>query len=154
MRESYADLVTIREATDEDMSYVRSSWMQSAHRFEESKVFLASHGKRPPWQIWRALFPAVMDALLKRSKCFVACANEAPDVIIGYAIVEQGDPFVVHWCQVKQDAWRRGVARKLMTELGVTKQTAVVYTNTSPFLQHYRPAGWSYVPMWLARGIK
>lgn len=63
-------------------------------------------------------YSPLVDELLRNKNIIVACLEEDPDVILGYAIVSQP---VLHYVYVKE-VWRgQGIVRKMLQDLKITK---------------------------------
>ncbi len=118
----------------------------------QSALFLSKHGEPPPYAVYRKLFDNHQDRILARSKTFVACDDDDTNTILGYVITERQDgaPPILHYVQVKRDLMRKGIASALLEHAGISKNSACVYTFTSPIQGKVKtPEHWVYVPYWL-----
>lgn len=133
------------------MAYILSSWARATHSHLGSAQYLSKQGEVTPFPLYRRLFADRQDALLKRASVLVACDDDDPNTILGYIIFERGDgPPVLHYVQVKRDLMRKGIANALLAHAGIDRESAAVYTFTSPIQGKVKtPAHWVHVPHWL-----
>lgn len=154
-----AKLVTIRPANDADLPFVRDSWKNAAYKHVEAVLYLSKHGKKPTWEIWKSLFPGVMDRILSHAQLHVVCSSEERSQILAFAVTERldnGTP-VLHWVATKKQLWRHGLAEILLRELGFDPEKPAVFTfsGSAYTVTKERIGKWEYVPFWLfALGTK
>lgn len=115
-------------------------------------LYLSKQGPEVPEGVYRRLFQARQEAILQRSSTVVACDSDDPSTILGYCIFElpKGMPPVLHYVQVKRDLMRKGIATALLSHAGITKESACIYTFTSPIFGKVKtPEPWMHIPHWL-----
>lgn len=97
-------MITIRPGNADDKNFIYATWLRS--------LYYGSQMRKIEQGAFFKAYPAVLDLLLKKpATVLVACLNEDPNVILGYAILE---PEVLHWVYVKE-AWRKqGIAKSLI----------------------------------------
>ncbi len=87
------------------------------------------------WVTYKAMHRLLLDGLLKRASCLVACAPDYQEQIFGYVIYEApGDRIgvpVLHWTFVKGPFKRNGIGTRLMAEAGFTKTQPFLFTHLS-----------------------
>lgn len=98
--------IVLRPANDNDRGYVLKSWVLG-HSYT-ADAFHAGPNYMPA--MWRTT-----ELVLDRSQCLVACASQAPEVVLGFAVVETGP--IVHYVFTRPDVRRQGIARTLMATL-------------------------------------
>lgn len=128
-----ADDLELRAMREDDRHYVLSSWLRSyAGRAREARDYASIDA-------FYADYAPVVRALLARSQVIVASLKENPDVIVGWAAVEDD---ALHYVLVKP-RWRRlGVARWMLTDFA---SLPVAYTHrTNDALRCPIPSGWVY----------
>ena len=123
----------IRQAEKGDLDYILSSWQLTYERSPEMNM---------PGMIRDEYFRMthlVLDELISRSSrqgaLYVACEQNAPHLIKGYACCEaftKPDIAYVHWVQVKKQFWRQGIMTLLVDQFvkdfGVTPEQNLLYT--------------------------
>ncbi len=73
---------------------------------------------------------AVIEFLLKKSLCYVACDRAYPDQIVGYIIGElNNNQTILHWIYVKSGFRKMGIAKKLIQALRGDKEGRIWYTH-------------------------
>lgn len=115
-------------------------------------LYLSKQGPEVPAGVYARLFEARQEAILKRATTIVACDSDDPSTILGYCIFERPKnmPPVLHYMQVKRDLMRKGIATALLTHAGITRDSACIYTFTSPIQGKVKtPDAWMYIPHWL-----
>lgn len=133
------------------MPYVMSSWCKATHSHLGAALYLSKQGPEPPFGVYRRLFGDTQKRIAERSTILVACDDDDPSTILGYAICERGEgPPVLHYIQTKRDLMRKGIAKALLSHAGISRESAAIYTFTSPIQGKVKtPAHWVYVPHWL-----
>ncbi len=116
------------------MAYILSSWTRATHSHAQSALFLSKQGPETPFGLYKGLFDAWQRRLMSRSVVSVACDDDDPSVILGYCIHEQRSdaPRILHYIQVKRELMRKGVATALLDTAGIDRESACIYTATSP----------------------
>lgn len=137
----------IRPHTEDDLkTYVLHAWARQSHSSLKSSCYrLQQEGSAPLLTMYETLFRPLQRRLLARAKCLVALNPDDHDQRLGYLIYEPTLPPIVHFIQVKQDFWRKGVATALLAAAGIKREEKAIYT----FLCHFGrvvPKGWVYVP--------
>ena len=113
------DLVELRIAGDEDLNFIRHSWLRSLHSFGHgrtditTKQFFSGHSK-------------LVNKCLERSFCLLATPNNMENIIVGYVVWEPGsDTSLLHYVYTKSDYRNMGLASFLIeTVRGDTKLIA------------------------------
>lgn len=74
----------------------------------------------------------VLDGLVKRPSTMVsiACLEDEPDVILGYAIYSTSAP-VLHWVFVKDNFRKQGVAKQLLHDVKINVTTHLTTVGNS-----------------------
>ena len=107
-------MIKIRAATQDDHPLIFATWLRSYR-----------HGAQFPRHIPERIFFAahhnIIEALLERSSVFVAHPVDDPQVILGWAVIEQlpsegatPSGLCVHYTYVKPAFRRSGIARQLL----------------------------------------
>jgi len=103
-----ADLVELRFAGDNDLNFVRHSWLRSLHSFGHGRndvsneLFFKGHSK-------------LVNRCIDRSFCLVANPNDMENIIVGYIVWEQGaNNTLVHYIYTKSDYRNMGLAKYLI----------------------------------------
>lgn len=134
------------------MGYVLKSWRKASHDHMRAEMYLANRGPEPPEPLYERLFREWQDRIMMRAHVSIACDPDEPSVILGYAVHELPDnsPPVIHYVQVKRDLQRKGVASALLEHAQIRRESAAIYTFTSPIFGKVKPPQpWVYVPYWL-----
>jgi GNAT superfamily N-acetyltransferase len=102
-------LFTLRAGVDGDRPFVFRSWINS-HResalARSMRAYDHDHG----------LHGLIVELLERRgARLVVACATEAPSVILGWAVVT--DPDALHYVFVKRPFRRQGIASALLGDI-------------------------------------
>lgn len=112
--------ILLRPAGLDDHPFIVDSWVMSyrnqARARDAGRAYLRGHKR------------AVRECL-KRAAVRVACLEEKPAVIVGYAVLEQGDVPVIHWVFVKQNFRGKGIAHALLDD--EKDRTDIVFTHKS-----------------------
>jgi hypothetical protein len=101
--------------------------------------------------VFRTLFTEVQKRLLKKSSVYISSLADAPDVVIGYAIIDHSDPPQLHWATVKRGFEGNGIMRGILSAAGISKHDTVAYTFKAVGM-HY-PKNWLHVPHWLSENV-
>lgn len=102
--------IVLRPAAKTDRAYVLEHWVRAhAHTAE---AFHAGPNYLPG--AW-----LTCESILDRSQCLIACAAKAPEVILGFAVVEAGR--IVHYVFTRENLRRQGIAKQLLTPLSDVK---------------------------------
>ena len=97
-------MIRTREATEDDMRFVRASWFES---------YLKSRPRdADEFDIFRAGMNARIEGALKTAKVVVAYPEAVPDEIVGYAVHDWKHLFYVY---VKADYRKRGAGTMLIS---------------------------------------
>jgi hypothetical protein len=100
----------LREPIGSDIPFIYSSWMKS-YRY-------GSHiGKSCKNSILYSNFYKIIDYILSQdnTKILVASHLDDPLIVFGYMVAQ---PNVIHYCFVKEDFLRFGIAKSLYEEIG------------------------------------
>lgn len=132
--------LTLREATQDDVNFILSSWLQSyaqaACKVEPDKV-----ESLPPRAIPRQRYFAkqqqLIAQLVERRRLLICCDAEMPAFIVGWAcgadFKENPEALfpdlVVDWVHVKHGYRMRGVATELLRGLGWTEGREIVASH-------------------------
>ena len=98
--------IVLRPAATTDRAYILEHCVRS-HACTAEAFHAGPHYTPGAW--------LTFESILDRSQCLVACAAKAPEVILGFAIVEAGK--VVHYVFTRQDLRRQGIAKQLLAPL-------------------------------------
>lgn len=97
----------IRLATSDDVSFIFNSWLKSFRdtgylaRAISNIIYFENHHK-------------LLEKVLQRATCYIACDSRYPDQIAGYVVAENIDNvFVLHYIYVKHNFRKTGIAREL-----------------------------------------
>ncbi len=131
--------VAIREAGPGDEGFLFRTWLEG-HR-----VGSPAFGSRLRKDAYFALHHDKVERLLSRSQVWIACLEDAPDVIAGYIVVEQ--PNVIHWAFIRDGFKRLGILRLLIAASGLPSNLdGVEYSHDSAdcyrFLRASFPRAW------------
>jgi GNAT superfamily N-acetyltransferase len=115
----------LRLAEESDVGFIFNSWLKSYRSSYFAKpisntIYFSEHHK-------------VIEKLAKTSEILIACNQDDPSQIYGYACAERVDGvFVIHYIYVKQTFRRMGVAKALLESFDHDYSDAAVFThNTS-----------------------
>ena len=97
--------VVLRAASQGDQAFVMDSWLRSFGK-GRTWVFRGVEGDR-----FYSGHREILENILQRSLVVVACLEEVPDAVLGWACIEPG---CVHYTYVKNKYRRKGVATKLI----------------------------------------
>ena len=134
------NLIKLRKAHPEDASFIFNSWLKS-FRFSKfskeisSTIYFTNHHK-------------VIEYLLKSKTTVIACNNEDPTQIFGYANagLEEG-VLVVNYIYVKESFRRLGLGKILLNAFEHSPEAASVFTHktsiadklAAKYNMHYHP---------------
>lgn len=136
----------IRMGTENDWNFIIPTWGEGVWNNcgTRSRVDVS-------FAVFRTLFTEVQRRLLKKSSIYVSTLPDAPDVVIGYAIVDHGEPAQLHWAATKRGFRGMGIMRDILAAAGISRHTRIAYTFRSMDIRY--PAGWIYVPHWLTEKL-
>jgi GNAT superfamily N-acetyltransferase len=127
--------IRIRAFHEADFSFVIDSWLRS-YRTAPECAGMAN-------DMYFAGMRARVGRIAERGSVLVACLPEDAATILGWICYEPAKPgssvVTVHYCYVKQDVRRRGVASALGEAAGVARNTLVLSSHenhNSKHLQH------------------
>ena len=116
--------IRIREATEQDVNFIFSSWLKSYRDSSFAKsitntVYFHEHHK-------------LIEELLKTCKVLVACDNNNIGDIFGYTVTEEIEgQFVTHFSYVKHTYRNLGIAKALFKEAGADFTKLSLYTHST-----------------------
>ena len=109
------DLVELRFAGENDLNFIRHSWLRSLHSYGHgirdvnSPTFFKGHSK-------------LLNKCLDRSFILLATPVDMENIIVGYIVWEANDDTtLVHYVYTKQDYRNMGLASYLIDTLGDNK---------------------------------
>jgi len=132
--------VKFRELNWDDKSevgFVYKSWLNS----------YKNHADVIPYSMYRKLYQAIVDRILKRDgACVVLAYNPAePDQLLGFAAIERNSP-TLHYMYVKDDFRQKGVGSDLL-EYILRDECSFNFTfSTAMGRKFFRPRGGKYKP--------
>jgi hypothetical protein len=156
MEEGMTTTLAIRTATDRDLPFIKSGWLDS---YRDGRTV-----RGVPNSIYYRMQDKVVSHILRRALCVVACNEDNPDELFGFLCCEiaEGLP-VVHYVYVRSGSRRAGVAHRLLTAFLSQEQdpTICVYTHDTPAFypvlrgrtKDYLGVGWVYDPFLIWRVI-
>lgn len=125
-------VITIREANQEDISFIYKSWLigyksaRTNHRVRNS-IYFKNQTK-------------VIDQILLRAKVYVACNIDDPTQLYGYICTEYfPNAVVLHWLYVKYKFRKFGIAKALIlyaTAQELEAQMYVSHASANDFLEY------------------
>jgi hypothetical protein len=99
--------IVIREFDKEkDEAFIYSSWRNSAY-------YLCEKARQEPAPQFFRRLTDIIKSILKVAKVRIACFQESPEVIVGYAISTGTH---LNWIYVKEDFRERGIATLLFPD--------------------------------------
>lgn len=113
-----------RPLKESDLGFLYNSWLKS---YRNSK--LTKSWKN---EAYFAAQAQTIEALLKRSDVRVAVDPDSDGHIYGYIVRDAFHPKVVHFLYVKQTFRRLGIARSLLSEIGVGRKEDCYTTHWKP----------------------
>lgn len=102
--------VAIRVAGQGDEGFLYRTWLEG-HR-----VGSPAFGLKLRKSAYFDLHHPIVERLLSRSRVWIACPVDTPDVIAGYVVAEP--PSVLHWVFVREGFKRLGLMRLLLAAAG------------------------------------
>lgn len=146
----------IREAKEPDTAYVMAAWCRTAYDALEAECGRTKRGRPPAYGLYRTLFGAVQEKLLKRSKVLVAVNPEDTEQIFGCIVYEPVDIPVVHFAASKTEFAELEPELVLYEHIGAVNGKSVIHSGTLPprrgsrgGLQTLPPKSWTYLPFGL-----
>jgi ribosomal protein S18 acetylase RimI-like enzyme len=124
MTDDAAPKILHRELRAEDRNFVLGTWLHHARR----RVWRHD----PAGSDYDAGHSAAIAACLSRSSATVACLADDEYVILGWACWERG---VLHYCYVKPEFRRLGIARSLLALAGLLEDDELTCSHWSPDLK-------------------
>ena len=101
---------SLRSYRAEDFNFIANSYLKSYRRSPEVRHMLN--------EVYYPTFTQRLEYMLKTSTILVACSNEDPSHILGYAIVNKDHTWdILHYVYVKYTFRRMGVATELVKHL-------------------------------------
>jgi hypothetical protein len=141
-----ASLHLVRLGTEKDWNFIIPSWGEGVWNGcgvrQTSDISFA---------VFRTLFTDVQKRLLEKSTVYVSTLPDAPDVVIGYAVVDHGDPTQLHWATVKRGFQGLGIMRDILAAAGIGKRNRIAYTFKANGIRY--PRQWIHVPHWLSERV-
>ena len=106
-----------------DHHYVINSWVKSDSRTAFARGIASG--------VFMAAAHRTVAAILARESTSLLCAvlPDDDDAIIGFAAAEPG---VVHYCLVRVEYRRRGIASELLTRLGFSRERTCEFSHKPP----------------------
>jgi ribosomal protein S18 acetylase RimI-like enzyme len=132
--------VMIREARGDDLAYIVHTWM---------KNFAMTAWAREAGPLFQTEHRALVKRLLGRCETRVAVSAEDSSAILGFCCVEESLPApVVHYCYVRKEARRSGIARAL---IGSAASAPLIEYTSKPSMDWRGPKHpWVFNPYRLA----
>lgn len=127
----------VRPADDGDRAFIYATWMRSARGttpLRELPDKLYHHD--------RVGYRRCVEGYLERGTTLVACDAAEPDVVYAWACAEGG---VLHGVYTRYPFRRRGLATRLLDDLGVWERTHPVATCELPAWWQWR--NWEHDPL-------
>lgn len=142
----------LRHATEQDMTFIRSSWCNSYAKSAEARLMdyapLNKYERLfeatvPKPSMYKRLQNMVIRHCVYNSVTAVACWAEDPNVILGWACGLPGK--LLHYVAVKPEWQGQGVARSLFggQALDIYGKKGIIYTHETDTWR--KPDGWVYV---------
>jgi GNAT superfamily N-acetyltransferase len=113
----------LREMEEKDKNFLMSSWLRSF----KGSYYAGPIQNDMYWKVYQN----VLERILRRKDVIVsiACNPKNPGQIFGYLVLEETERMpTVHWIYVKQAFRGFGIAKTLLEQLGVAKDTEFYYT--------------------------
>lgn len=155
----------IRQATPEDMRYVRHAWLKMTFSTLRSEAFhctkqasfrndqgdlitlrpkLGSYHAFPSFSLFDKLFRGVQARILAHAQVLVALNPDDHAQVLGYVIYGPG---VCYFVQVKKDFEKMRIASQLLEAAKLGKEEPIVYAFPTPLSSV--PKAWVFVPWYL-----
>lgn len=141
----------IRDALPSDQAFIRDAWRGTFHlgglgcfvpptsSQEQGRRFNVPCDREHYHREMARLF----DRLLPKASARVACDEEDPDTLLGFAVFTGPE---LHFVYVKQDFRRGGVATRLLAGLPITRFTFLTHAGNEALKPAKR--GWAFTPRW------
>lgn len=117
-----ADPVLIREVTEGDLNAIFAWWLRDLRDADPGAL---------PDDLWFPAHRAHIERLLgdEKIKARVACAADAPNEILGFAVAEPNE--VLWWVHVRRDGGLRGhgLAKRLLNAVEAPPGTPAAWTT-------------------------
>lgn len=124
--------VVLRECTDDDLNYVKSSYLLHFRDSFPTKYI--------PKRLYMSEQSRILNAILERSNVLIACFPESPDEIAGWVISENRDgSFVLHYLYVRVAYRGMGVERQLLNAAAADAKM-IVYSHMNDEYKSMRKA--------------
>ena len=108
--------------TEQDVSYVHSSFLKSYHQHSIMKFV--------PNTIYYKNQEEIIHYLTKNANTLIACFPEDPEEIMGYIIYEiVSDMLVLHWIQVKGIHMHMQLATKIINSICPKDNCSIIATH-------------------------
>lgn len=125
----------IRPAELDDLPFIIDSWVASREitpwaLHVDKSTFRREEKLRIKYQFGKSTFVAK-----------VACLEDDPNAILGWCALET-QPVVIHYCYVKRDFRRFGVARQLLQGIGQAEYASLPQIT----MPHAIQSNWIYNP--------
>lgn len=101
-----APILSIREATEADLRFVRASWFESYRN--------GGYAPQVAFPTYREGQHQIIERCLKLGRTFVAFVTSVPDEVCSWVCVQA--PSLLHFAYTKQAYRRMGIAKQLLTE--------------------------------------
>lgn len=110
----FKGLYDVRDFKESDRNFILATFLRGLY-YGDSWFSLI------PKSIFMDNYKIVADNLMRSSRTTikVACLKEDSDVILGYSILSS-DFQTIHWCYVKSDWRKHGIARSLLPQFPTT----------------------------------
>lgn len=132
---------SLRRGEEGDAYFLVDSWMKSLNEC------LRGHERRSGY--WSAQ-KLLIATLLERSTVVVACEDERPDKIVGYAVGEPGHDLALHFVYVRKKHRRAGVADAMISQLRSQARpggdVVVTHMTYEWVLKKCKKRHWGYAP--------
>ncbi len=140
MNQFSLDLIAIRRASIPDISFIYATCLPGIRH--GGKYF-----KCMPDSLFYKKYRKIIDGILQKPETFVniACLKEDPDVILGYAIMEENREvgLILHWVFTRP-VWRNLGIAKLMLPKDI-----LICTHMTGIGKSLKPREWVYDPFLL-----
>ena len=119
---SLEQVLKIRDFFPEDTNFILNSWLMSFQnkgsvRYVEPSIYFANQ-------------EVIIKNILAKADVKIACDSNRPDDVFGYIVCEKiGGLHCTHYCYVKELFRNMGIAKALASDVGLTFETASVYTH-------------------------
>lgn len=105
--------IAIRDALQEDINFIYATWLRSYRSG-------SSIGRQARNTVYYREYNKVIDHLLNSSTIKVACLDDDPLIILGYAVFDRDN---IHYIFVKEAFRRLGIARRLVESSLILPET-------------------------------